>query len=75
MQLQYSSHARQLGAHIYTYLLERSRVVSPPDGEANYHVFYSLTGGCSAEEASSLGLVRTAAPPTRMQPQQQPRLQ
>jgi|MDTA01.1.fsa_nt_gb myosin-5 len=42
MQLQYSGRARQLGAHIYTYLLERSRVINPPEGEANYHVSASI---------------------------------
>ena len=35
LQLQYSSEARQLGAHIHTYLLERSRVVRPPDDEVH----------------------------------------
>jgi myosin-5 len=34
LQLRYSPGGeRQLGAHIRTYLLERSRVVSPPEGE------------------------------------------
>ena len=42
MQLQYSGRARQLGAYIYTYLLERSRVINPPEGEANYHVSASI---------------------------------
>ena len=60
MQLQYSGLARQLGAHIYTYLLERSRVVSPPEGEANYHVFYALVSGCDPEQAKSLELLPEA---------------
>ena len=45
LQLHYSRDGRQLGASISTYLLERSRVVRPPHGEANYHVFYALAGG------------------------------
>ena len=54
LRLHYSSDARQLGAHIDTYLLERSRVVRPPDAEANYHVFYALVH--AGELASSLEL-------------------
>jgi len=42
LRLRYSPHARQLGAHIDTYLLERSRVVRPPEAEANYHVLYAI---------------------------------
>ena len=42
LKLTYSQHARQLGAEIDTYLLERSRVVRPPESESNYHVLYAL---------------------------------
>jgi myosin-5 len=58
LQLQYSADARQLGAHIQTYLLERSRVVAPPDGEANYHIFMCLTSGCDEAETSGLQLLK-----------------
>ena len=34
-----------------------SRVVAPPDGEANYHVFYALTSGASPAEVSAHGLL------------------
>ena len=58
LQLQYSPDARQLGAHIQTYLLERSRVVAPPPGEANYHIFMCLTSGCDESERSTLQLLK-----------------
>jgi len=60
LQLRYSENARQLGAHIKTYLLERSRLVRPPTGEANYHVLYALIHGATAEETAEFGLLPEA---------------
>ena len=56
LRLRYSATARQLGAHIDTYLLERSRVVSPPPCEANYHILYSLVAGAPSALSASLEL-------------------
>ena len=54
LRLHYDASAQQVGAHIDTYLLERSRIVRPPDGEANYHVLYALVEGY--EDKGRLGL-------------------
>jgi myosin heavy subunit len=46
------------GAKIQTYLLEKSRVCEPSEKERNYHIFYHLLKGGSAELLSSLHLER-----------------
>eukprot|EP00197_Chlamydomonas_leiostraca_P009765 CAMPEP_0202867474 /NCGR_PEP_ID=MMETSP1391-20130828/9454_1 /ASSEMBLY_ACC=CAM_ASM_000867 /TAXON_ID=1034604 /ORGANISM="Chlamydomonas leiostraca, Strain SAG 11-49" /LENGTH=1634 /DNA_ID=CAMNT_0049547521 /DNA_START=190 /DNA_END=5094 /DNA_ORIENTATION=- len=48
------------GAAIRTYLLERSRVVSVNNPERNYHIFYQLCDGASAEERAALKLTQAA---------------
>lgn len=45
-----------IGANIRTYLLERSRLVFQPPTERNYHIFYQLCCGATAEEKSALGI-------------------
>ena len=47
-----------LGAHVETYLLERSRLVQVPWGERTYHVFYQLLAGLSDGERRRFNLVK-----------------
>ncbi|XP_030669541.1 unconventional myosin-XVI [Nomascus leucogenys] len=56
-ELQFCERKRQLtGARIYTYLLEKSRLVSQPLGQSNFLIFYLLMDGLSAEEKHGLHL-------------------
>ncbi|CAK1603416.1 unnamed protein product [Parnassius mnemosyne] len=48
------------GGNIDQYLLERSRIVFQNKGERNYHIFYSLVTGLSADEKKKLDLGRPA---------------
>eukprot|EP00898_Chlorokybus_atmophyticus_P006930 jgi/Chlat1/7238/Chrsp58S09133 len=50
VEIQFDQKGRISGAAIRTYLLERSRIVQITDPERNYHVFYQLCAGASAEE-------------------------
>lgn len=47
---------RLIGIKGLEYHLETSRVAGPPRGERNFHVFYYMLAGVSAEEASHLRL-------------------
>jgi myosin heavy subunit len=46
------------GGEIKTYLLEKVRLVSPPVGERNFHIFYQLLSGASHSTIKKLYLER-----------------
>lgn len=46
------------GARLRHFLLEKARVVSPHEGERNYHIFYQLCRGVSEEERKELRLLQ-----------------
>ncbi|OQR89908.1 myosin [Thraustotheca clavata] len=56
IRLGFGKDGTLLGASISTYLLERVRLVSQSIGERNYHIFYELCRGGSAQEIADFGL-------------------
>lgn len=44
------------GCHTETYLLERTRIVSPPVHERNFHIFYQLCAAATAKGSASVDL-------------------
>ena len=59
IEIQFDTEYFITGSKIIPYLLEKSRLISQGPGERNYHIFYQLTEGLSAEDrgmTSSLSL-------------------
>lgn len=55
-ELQFTDRGRLSGMKTLDYYLERARVTSVPAGERNFHIFYYLLAGASAEERQHLHL-------------------
>uniref|UniRef100_A0A673KF40 Unconventional myosin-XVI-like n=1 Tax=Sinocyclocheilus rhinocerous TaxID=307959 RepID=A0A673KF40_9TELE len=72
ISLQYCEKRKTLlrGSRLYTYMLEKSRVICTPPHQKNFNIFYLMAEGLSAEEKSNLYLnnvlahrcMNTAAP-------------
>ena len=56
IEIQFGRSFKMSGARIHIYLLEKSRVVQQSTGERNYHVFYQLLAGLTADERSQIHL-------------------
>ncbi|KAM5288077.1 unconventional myosin-XVI [Ctenodactylus gundi] len=57
LELQFCERRKRVtGARIYTYMLQKSRLVSQPLGQSNFLIFYLLMDGLSAEEKHGLHL-------------------
>jgi myosin-7 len=56
VQVLFNQNHQIIGASIVNYLLEKSRVVRQATSERNYHIFYELVNGASAEEKEKFKL-------------------
>ncbi|XP_055305259.1 unconventional myosin-IXa-like isoform X2 [Sitodiplosis mosellana] len=57
IQVKYKENGMVQGAIVQKYLLEKSRIVSQGLAERNYHVFYYLLSGATAQERELLHLL------------------
>ncbi|CCM03060.1 uncharacterized protein FIBRA_05180 [Fibroporia radiculosa] len=55
-ELQFTDRGRLSGMKTLDYYLERNRVAAVPSGERNFHIFYYLVAGASAEERQHMHL-------------------
>ncbi|XP_029459184.1 unconventional myosin-XVI-like [Rhinatrema bivittatum] len=61
-ELQFCERKKYLtGARVYTYMLEKSRLISQPLNQSNFLIFYFMMDGLSAEEKYSLYLSNLSA--------------
>ncbi|CAH0480097.1 unnamed protein product [Peronospora belbahrii] len=58
--LQMNRVGQVIGGYIDNYLLERSRVIRQAEGERNFHSFYQLMSGATAEEREAWQLPESA---------------
>ena len=56
IELKFNVKGGLIGGSMKTYLLEKVRLCSQQVGERNYHIFYQLAAGASAEERKRWGL-------------------
>ena len=56
VEISFDERTRICGAHIDSYLLEKTRVVQQASEERNYHIFYELIAGATDEERRELEL-------------------
>ncbi|KAM5172128.1 unconventional myosin-Va isoform 1-T1 [Mantella aurantiaca] len=56
IEIGFDKRYRIIGAHMRTYLLEKSRVVFQAEEERNYHIFYQLCASASLPEFNILKL-------------------
>lgn len=54
LEMQFEATGCLVEASIQTYLLEKVRLISQAPGERNYHIFYEMLSGLSAQERRAL---------------------
>ena len=52
----FDTQGKMSATQVKSYLLEKSRVVGPSQGERNYHIFYQMVAGASADERKAYAL-------------------